>query len=369
MKTINDMREAHSVPSIYGDVMANRAATEYANYLLMNPEDPAKVEELCKANHVSGTVIPLMGFAILEEDEDHKGKLHDQLMDAHGLLLELEYELGVLADTKHTHIGIGFAFNKEQVKVVEFVTEKPVMVNQLNESEDGGIEARGVVLNKEIGIYAARVVAVGKMNKDVKAVGPADIQFDKGSGNFIVNIPGPLENLFFCQADPKLIQFYIRRKQIDKIEYGKDTGEKVNVAHLELSLTLPCEYVPDPRTVIEDAADIEREARDHELRKKKQEELEMIKQAEKVARLAEKEKQKEALMQQRGDDPSAGASGDESSANQSRKSKSRTQGDQSAQSKDQSNDMGDMSEEMGSNSEDEFEEDSEDSGEIAELPT
>lgn len=212
MKTINDMREAHEVPGIYGDVMANKAATEYANYLLLNPEDPEKVEELCKANHVSGKVIPLMGFAILEEDEDHQGTLNEQLMDAHGLLLELEYELGVLADAKNTHIGIGFAFNKEQVKVVEFVTEKPIMINQLNESEDGGVEARGIVLNKEIGIYAARVVAVSKMNKDIKAVGPMNIQFDKGSGNFIINIPGPLENLFFCQADPKLIQFYIRSK-------------------------------------------------------------------------------------------------------------------------------------------------------------
>ena len=99
---------------------------------------------------------------------------------------------------------------------------------------------------------------------------------------------------------------------------------------MELSFTLPLEYVPDPRTVIEDAADIEREARDQELRKKKQEEVEMIKQAEKVARLAEKEKQKQALMEARGDDPSAGASGDESGAPQSKKSKSRTQGDQSA---------------------------------------
>lgn len=50
-------------------------------------------------------------------------------MDAHGLLLELEHESGVLADAKNTHIGIGFAFNKEQVKVVEIVSEKPIMVN------------------------------------------------------------------------------------------------------------------------------------------------------------------------------------------------------------------------------------------------
>ena len=205
VKTINDMREAHNVPSIYVDVMANKAATEYANYLLSNEENPAKVEELCKANHISGQCTSLVGFAILEEDEDHQGTLNDQLMDAHGLLLELEYELGVLADDKNTHIGIGFAFNKETLKVVVFLQEKPIMVNQLNESEDGGVEARGVVLNKEIGLYAARIVAVNKMNKDIKAIGPANIQFDKASGNFIVNIPGPLENLFFCSADPKLI--------------------------------------------------------------------------------------------------------------------------------------------------------------------
>jgi hypothetical protein len=56
-----------------------------------------------------------------------------------------------------------------------------------------------------------------------------------------------------------------------------ESNERVNVAHLELCLSLPMEYIPDPRTVIEDAADIEREARDRELRKKKQEEEAMIK--------------------------------------------------------------------------------------------
>lgn len=56
--------------------------------------------------------ISLHGFALLEEDEDHQGTIHEQLMDAHGLLLELEYELKVLADAENTHIGIGFAMDK-----------------------------------------------------------------------------------------------------------------------------------------------------------------------------------------------------------------------------------------------------------------
>lgn len=86
------------------------------------------------------------------------------------------------------------------------------MVNQLNESEDGGVEARGVVLNKSVGIYAARIAAVSKMAKDVKAVGPGAIQYDKASGNFIINLSGPLEDVFYNGPDPKVIQFYIRSK-------------------------------------------------------------------------------------------------------------------------------------------------------------
>jgi hypothetical protein len=71
---------------------------------------------------VIGEMVPLVGFAILEEDEDHQPSLTEQMMDAHGLLLELEHEVSILADAKNTHVGVGFAFNKEQVKVVEFVT-------------------------------------------------------------------------------------------------------------------------------------------------------------------------------------------------------------------------------------------------------
>jgi hypothetical protein len=177
LRTINDIREAHGVPMMYPDTMGNKAATEYANYLMSNPEDENKAKEIAKEFHCVGEIVPLVGFAILEEDEDHQGTLQEQMMDAHGLLLELEYELSVLAQGEHTHVGIGFAFNKEQVKVVEFVSAKPLMINQVNQSEDGGVEARGVVLNKDVGLYAARLVALSKMSKDLKVVGPANIQF------------------------------------------------------------------------------------------------------------------------------------------------------------------------------------------------
>jgi len=102
----------------------------------------------------------------------------------------------------------------------------------------------------------------------------------------------------------------------------------VNVSHLELALTIPMEYLPDPRTVLEDAADMEREAKDRALRNKRAQEQAMIKQAERVARQAEREKQKQALLEakeNRGDEMSNGESG----ASNSKKSKARGSGQDS----------------------------------------
>ena len=84
------------------------------------------------------------------------------------------------------------------------------MVQSLQKSEDGGVEARGIVLNKDIGLYAARIVALSKMTKDIKVVGPANITFQKSTGNFVINFPGPINDVFYSQ-DPKVIEFYIRR--------------------------------------------------------------------------------------------------------------------------------------------------------------
>ena len=37
------------------------------------------------------------------------------------------------------------------------------------------------------------------------------------------------------------------------------SNERINIAHLELSMRLPMEYIPDPRTLIEDVIDVEKE--------------------------------------------------------------------------------------------------------------
>lgn len=152
------------------------------------------------------------------------------------------------------------------------------MINQLTESEDGGVDIRGMMLSSEVGLYAVRIVAIKNMKKDIKVVGPPNIQFDKNTRTFIITIEGPAENLFYSD-DPKVVEIYIRKSQIDKIQYGVASGERINVAHLELALRLPMEYIPDPRTVIEDAQDKEKEERDAAERRKREEEERMVREA------------------------------------------------------------------------------------------
>jgi len=200
------------------DILSNKAATEYAEYLLENEEDPNVVQDILNKHMIVGSVVVCVGYSYLEEDDVDDRVLHHEFMDAHGLLCELDEELEKLLDPKITHAGVGFSWNKSQVKVVEFLSVKPLMINQLTESEDGGIDVRGMMLSSEVGLYAARVVAIKNLKKDIKVVGPANIQFDKNTRTFIITVEGPVENLFYSD-DPKVLEIYIRKAQIDKIQY------------------------------------------------------------------------------------------------------------------------------------------------------
>jgi len=129
MRSINDYREKQQIPGVYQDILANKAATEYAEFLLNNEESSSVVNDILQKHMIVGSVVSLVGFSYLEEDDSDDRVLHNEFMDAHGLLCELSEELEKLLDPKITHVGIGFAWNKQQVKVVEFLSVKPLMIN------------------------------------------------------------------------------------------------------------------------------------------------------------------------------------------------------------------------------------------------
>ena len=113
------------------------------------------------------------------------------------------------------------------------------------------------MLTKEAGLYAARIIDPESPNKPLAIVGPSNMQMNKSTNEFVITIPGPLEDVFY--AEPRrILELYVRRKQIDAIKYGQPSNERIQVQHLEGALRLPMELLPDPRTVIEDAADQEK---------------------------------------------------------------------------------------------------------------
>ena len=64
----------------------------------------------------------------------------------------------------------------------------------------------------DVGLYAARIVAIKNLKKDIKVVGPPNIQFEKTNKSFIIHFEGPLENVFYAD-DTKILEIYVRRSK------------------------------------------------------------------------------------------------------------------------------------------------------------
>ena len=129
IKSINEYREKEGHLGLFMDILTNRAATEYAEYLLDHDEDENVKKEILNKHLLVGDVVVLVGISNLEEEEQEDKILYNEFMDAHGLLCELDDDREKLLKPNYTHIGVGFAWNKTSVKVVEFLSEKPLMIN------------------------------------------------------------------------------------------------------------------------------------------------------------------------------------------------------------------------------------------------
>jgi len=198
-------------------------------------------------------------------------------------------------DPLHTHIGIGLAYAGNEVKVVEVITSKPVQVLSLQQTEEGDIEVSGLLLDEKAGLYAARLAKIDNMKKDVALVGPTGFTVDRNAKQWSAIFKGPHEGLFY---NDHMLELYIRKAQPDKIKYGAeaDAGERIKVESLTIAVRIPLEYVPDPRTVIEDEADRQRVEKEMADRVKRVEEERLIRVAERLARKEDRQRKKEEAL-------------------------------------------------------------------------
>ncbi len=360
LRTINEIRSKFKNGNIFIDPLASQAADEYAQFLL---DHEAQEETFRAAAEKKLAVLGeahkvLVGHAGLEEDQEPQDKyMMEEFMDAHGLLLELQEELGLLTHKDFTHIGVGFAQNTREVKVVEVLTQKACMVQKLSQSEEGAVEVSGLILNTSVGLYAARIANTANLKKDVAIVGPHYFAIDKEAGTFSVQFKGPHEGLFYSGH---VLELYIRKAQVDKIKYGAeaDANERIKADQLTLALRLPLEYIPDPRTVIEDEADRLRFERDLADRAKRAEEERLIRIAERLARKEERERKKEeALAARERGDVDEDMSGSEAESGSKRQSQSGADGENQSQMQSAGGDASDQFEdedEMGEHGDEEL---------------
>jgi len=203
LKTINDFRAGFNRMRIYTDPLANQAALEYANYLLRerawdSPDEDA-LKEVQKHYNLLGTQKAIVGYSHLDDDNTGDNTRMAEHMDAHGLLLEMQTEMQILSDPKHTHIGIGFAVDATKVLVVELLSGSPITVTSLQPAEDGSIHVEGLNLDSvNAGLYAARIVSATNEKKVAGLIGPQHIQFDKKNGRFRMVFEPPQEEVFYA---------------------------------------------------------------------------------------------------------------------------------------------------------------------------
>jgi len=322
MKTINEMRDKFDRPNVHMDLLTNAAAENYAEFLLREEESDQALNTICNENGLVGDHQCVVGHAYLDDSDPVTDKvMMNELMDAHGLLLELQAEREKLCHAELTHLGIGFAANGEKCIVVELLSQRACAIHRLMPNEDEGVRINGSMLSKTVGLYAARIVGASKMDKALGkgVVGPPQMQLNKDTMEFIIEIPGPIEDLWHNKEDPRYVEIYVRKTgNVSGIKYGVADAERIKVDSLSLVHRQKLDIYPDPRTEIEDAKDRE----DYEVEKAqaaaRREQERQAKDAEDMVRREAKKKAMEALENRGGgmDFDSEGMSGDDGAGSQ-----------------------------------------------------
>jgi len=220
---VNEVRKAGEKLTV--DHQMTAVANEYADHLLQSKsnEDLPILEELLDKYQALGCdtlksnkYFCIVGEAYYDAETGDERELAEAFMDAHGLLFELSDELKIILTPENTHIAVGLAYDKNQVKVVEVYSIKELKVTQLSATEDEGVEVKGQGLpGADHGIFACRIV--NNKEKEIAVITPENIQATP-EGAWVATFPGPLEDVFYSE---KHLQIYLRSQKKGSIPYGE----------------------------------------------------------------------------------------------------------------------------------------------------
>lgn len=184
-------------------------------------------------------------------------------MDCHATLLEFEKDRNLIISNAVNTIGIGLAFDKEKIVVVNIYSNKLVSIDLCSMiAESNLIYLEGKVLSDKYGVYLVRIVEEQSQNKPVYAVNPQDIKFDpstrrweckfKNVGSFLKDLENEnnINKHYF-------VVVYLRDKP-ELIKYGETIIGQIKVRDLILGCKSHLFHFPHPIMLKEyDRIDIE----------------------------------------------------------------------------------------------------------------
>lgn len=256
-KFINRLRNGCHLPNYSIDLLGNKVAMQYANYLLTNKESNEELNAIAKSFNLG----PHFKVSTLESfiDSDRNqvspnyNDFSSDFYDVQATLAEFEQHSENILSEDFNTVGIGMAFNDTKVVVVDVFTHCDVIVEacSINDST-GGVVVKGIMANDQYGAYALRIVKAEAPNKTLLQITPQHItpSFSEGkvrafSATF-VNASSVLS-----EPEQKIVEVYIRVKP-DLIPYNKAFTDKIRFEDLLLGARIPLESFPIQRQLREE---------------------------------------------------------------------------------------------------------------------
>lgn len=151
-----------------------------------------------------------MGYSIIDEESDDLTK-KEEYLDAHGALFEMQAEREMLSDPKTSHIGLGFAEDRDRVLVVELLYKSAFAIEKMFQRCNGSICVQGFNLDpSNAGLCAARIVSACDPSNVACLIGPEHMTYNKATREFTLQFEPQQEKIFYNDADPKVLEIFIR---------------------------------------------------------------------------------------------------------------------------------------------------------------
>lgn len=169
-------------------------------------------------------------------------------MDCHATLLEFEKDRNYLLNTGFNTIGIGLAYDKDKVVVVNLYSQRLVTIEVCSMIEETQtIYLEGKLLNEKHAVFAIRIVEESNQNKTLLSLTPQDLYYDNNSKKWNCKFKNVGQVFQDIDNNKRLfIQVYLIKEKPQNIKYGEPFSAKINYTMLVIGFRSQLFHFPHP---------------------------------------------------------------------------------------------------------------------------